>query len=260
MSLIHQLPHKVQNGLETKSLLKVISGLNNFDLASVSMISKAASEGGADMVDMACEPKLIESITNVTSLPICVSAVEPILFVDAISAGATLIEIGNFDSFYKKGIVFSAEQVLNLTKQTKDLLPNIPLSVTIPHTITLDQQVDLAITLVKEGADIIQTEGGTSSNPYSSGIQGCFEKSVPTLAATYAIKGEFAKNLIDCHIMSASGLSEVTAPLAITCGASAVGVGSVINKLDNLVSMIAVVRGIKESLKNPLIQKKSLKV
>ena len=258
MSLIHQLPQKVQKELEKKSLLKVISGLNNFDVNSVTMISKAASLGGADMIDMACKPELIESITKVTSLPICVSAVEPALFVDAVNAGATLIEIGNFDSFYKKGIIFTAAQVLNLTKQTKELLPNIPLSVTVPHIITLDQQVDLAVKLVKEGADIIQTEGGTSSKPFSAGIQGCLEKSVPTLAATYAINQEFLNNSIDIHIMSASGLSQVTAPLAISCGASAIGVGSVINKLDDLVSMSTVVRGIKEKLEKPLIKKKSL--
>tara|TARA_Y100001968_G_scaffold324685_1_gene364495 strand:- start:2187 stop:3002 length:816 start_codon:yes stop_codon:yes gene_type:complete len=260
MSLIHQLPHKVQKELETKSLLKVISGLNNFDLDSIAMISKAASIGGADMIDMACKPELIESIKKVTSLPICVSAVEPILFVDAVSAGATLIEIGNFDSFYKQGIIFSGEQVLNLTKQTKDLLPNIPLSVTVPHVLTLDQQVDLAIKLVKSGADIIQTEGGTSSKPSSAGIHGLFEKSVPTIAATYAIKREFEKNLIECPIMSASGLTQETSPLAITCGASAVGVGSVVNKLDDLVPMIAVIRGLKESLRKPLIYKKSLNI
>ena len=58
--------------------------------------------------------------------------------------------------------------------------------------------------------------------------------------------------------MSASGLSQVTAPLAISCGASAIGVGSVINKLDDLVSMSTVVRGIKEKLEKPLIKKKSL--
>ena len=258
MSLIHQLPQKVQKELEKKSLLKVISGLSNFDINLVTMISKAASLGGADMIDIACKPELIESIKNVTSLPICVSAVEPMLFVDAVSAGATLIEIGNFDSFYEKGIVFTPEQVLNLTKKTKELLPNIPLSVTVPHTISLDQQVDLAIKLVKEGADIIQTEGGTSSTPFSAGIKGCLEKSIPTLAATYSIKEEFVNNSIECPIMSASGLSQVTVPLAISCGASAVGIGSVINKLDNLVSMIAVVRGIKEKLGKPLIKKKSL--
>ena len=59
-------------------------------------------------------------------------------------------------------------------------MPNFPLSVTVPHTIPIDKQVDLAVKLVEEGVDIIQTEGGTSSTPYSPGIQGFFEKSVPT--------------------------------------------------------------------------------
>ena len=56
--------------------------------------------------------------------------------------------------------------------------------------------------------------------------------------------------------MSASGLSQITCPLAISCGASAVGVGSIINKLDDLISMIAVIRGLKESLKNTIIREK----
>ena len=79
----------------------------------------------------------------------------------------------------------------------------------------IDKQVDLAIKLVEEGVDIIQTEGGTSSSPYSAGIQGFFEKSVPTLAATYAIHQEFNKQSLNTPIMSASGLSQVTCPLAI---------------------------------------------
>jgi len=40
----------------------------------------------------------------------------------------------------------------------------------------------------------------------------------------------------------------VTAPLAIAAGASGIGVGSAINKLDNEVSMIAVVRSLVEAL------------
>ena len=248
MSLINQLPQKVQEELHKRSLLKVISGLNNFDTESVKMIAKAASLGGADIIDLACQPKLVETVLDITELPICVSAVEPKLFLDSVKAGATFIEIGNFDSFYEKGINFTGEQVLDLTKETKALLPDIPLSVTVPHTISLDQQVDLAIQLISEGADIIQTEGGKSSKPYSSGIQGLFEKSVPTLAATFSIKQEFVKNAIDNPIMSASGLSQITCPLAISSGASAVGVGSVINRLDNIVGMIAVIRGLKESL------------
>ena len=46
-------------------------------------------------------------------------------------------------------------------------MPNVPLSVTVPHTMPFDKQVDLAIKLVEEGVDIIQTEGGTSSTPVS---------------------------------------------------------------------------------------------
>ena len=252
MTLINQLPQKVQAELKKKSLLKVISGLNNFNIESVKMIAQAASYGGADVIDLACDPKLVETVQDITSVPICVSAVQPNLFIDAVKAGAKLIEIGNFDSFYEKGINFSAQQVLSLTKETKELLPNVPLSVTIPHKISLDKQVDLAMQLVKEGADIIQTEGGTSSKPYSSGIQGLFEKSIPTLAATFSIKQEFIKHSINNPIMCASGLSKVTCPLAISSGASAVGVGSVINKLDNLIGMIAVIRGLKESLEIPV--------
>ncbi len=256
MSLINLLPQKIQEELSCKTLLKVISGLSNFETQSVKKISEAAFVGGADLVDIACKPELVESAIEISSLPICVSSVEPKLFINSVKAGATLIEIGNYDSFYDKGITFSEEKILNLTKETKDLLPNIPLSVTVPHTMPIDKQVDLAIKLVFEGADIIQTEGGKSSNPYSLGIQGLFEKSVPTLAATYAIFKEFEKQSISIPIMSASGLSEVTCPLASSCGASAVGVGSIVNKLDDLISMIAVVRGLKESLKNSMIKEK----
>ena len=256
MSLINLLPQKTQEELRSQSLLKVISGLNNFDLQSVKTIVEAASLGGADLVDIACKPELVDLALQNSSLPVCVSSVEPYSFLDSVKAGASLIEIGNYDSFYEKGINFSDEKVLNIAKETRDLLPNVPLSVTVPHTMPIDKQVDLALKLVDESVDIIQTEGGTSSRAYSSGIQGFFEKSVPTLAATFAIYQEFKKQSVDIPIMSASGLSQVTCPLAISCGASAVGVGSVVNKLDDLISMIAVVRGLKESLKNSIIGEK----
>ena len=256
MTLINQLPQKVQKELNNQSLLKVISGLNNFDIDSVKLIVKAASLGGADLIDLACKSELVEAALEITSLPICVSSVEPKLFIDPVKAGAKIVEIGNYDTFYEKGIIFTAEEVVMMTKETRDLLPNIPISVTVPHTLSLDKQVDLAVKLVQEGADIIQTEGGKSSFPYSPGIQGLFEKAVPTLASTFAIKKEFLKNSIPNPIMSASGLSQITCPLAISSGASAVGVGSVINKLDNLLGMIAAVRGLKESLDKSIISQK----
>ena len=59
------------------------------------------------------------------------------------------VEIGNYDSFYDAGIVFSPDQVcryhinqiLNLTVETRRILPFVTLSVTVPHTLSLPDQV-----------------------------------------------------------------------------------------------------------------------
>ena len=234
---------KLAPALTQKNALKVISGLNNFDRKLVSAVVKAADAGGATFVDIAAEPKLIETIRSLTNLPICVSAVEPGLFVDAVNAGADLIEIGNFDSFYSQGIRFEAAEVLELTQKTRSLLPNITLSVTVPHILALDEQVNLAEQLVQAGADIIQTEGGTSIQPANAGVRGLIEKAAPTLAAAHSIS-----HAVDIPVLCASGLSSVTVPMAIAAGASGVGVGSAINQLNSEVAMIAVVRSLTEAL------------
>lgn len=236
---------RLDRAFASKNALKVISGLNNFNRDRVAQVVKAAEAGGATFVDIAAEPNLVREIRNLTSLPICVSAVEPQLFVDALKAGADLIEIGNFDSFYAQGIKFDAPEVLNLTKQTRSLLRDVTLSVTVPHILSLDEQVELALQLVDAGANIIQTEGGTSIHPVHPGVRGLIEKAAPTLAAAHSIAQE-----VDIPVLCASGLSSVTAPMAIVSGASGVGVGSAINQLDNEVAMVAQVRSLVEALIN----------
>ncbi len=236
---------KLDRAFTSKNALKVISGLNNFNRDRVAQVVKAAEAGGATFVDIAAETNLVRYIRSLTNLPICVSAVEPQLFVDALKAGADLIEIGNFDSFYAQGRKFEAPEVLNLTKQTRSLLPDVTLSVTVPHILSLDKQVELASALVDAGANIIQTEGGTSIAPAHPGVQGLIEKAAPTIAAAYSIAQEVA-----VPVLCASGLSSVTVPMAIASGASGVGVGSAINQLDNEVAMVAQVRSLVEALVN----------
>ena len=234
---------RLQKAFEQSGVLKVISGLNNFDANRVTTIVKAAERGGATFVDIAADPDLVKLVKGLTNLPVCVSAVEPNQFVKATQAGADLIEIGNFDSFYAQGRRFEAEEVLALTQETRSLLPDITLSVTVPHILTLDQQVQLAEELVQAGADIIQTEGGTSSTPRSAGTLGLVEKASPTLAAAYEIS-----RAVSVPVLCASGLSNVTVPMAIAAGAAGVGVGSAINQLDNEVAMVAAVRSLVEAL------------
>lgn len=233
-------------GFQTKRALKVIAGLHNFDAQKVAAVVTAAEKGGATHVDIACDPELVKLATSLTALPVCVSSVVPEDFVAAVEAGAHMIELGNYDSFYESGRVFSASEILELTKRTRELLPTIAFSVTVPHTLPLDEQVSLAEKLEVMGADIIQTEGGTSASPLSPGIQGLIEKASPTLAAAYAIS-----KAVRIPVMCASGLSAVTAPIACGAGAAGVGIGSAVNKLNDQIGMIAAVRSIADSLGLP---------
>lgn len=232
-----------QRALAHASALKIISGLTNLDFDNVADVVKAAQQGGATFVDIAADADLVRMVRNLIDLPICVSAVEPQQLASAVAAGADLVEIGNFDAFYAQGRRFEGPEVLALTEETRSLLPHITLSVTVPHILTLDAQVQLAEELVAAGADIIQTEGGTSSSPTHGGTLGLIEKAAPTLAAAHAIA-----HAVSVPVLCASGISDVTAPMAIAAGAAGVGVGSAVNKLNDPLAMVAVVRRLVEAM------------
>ncbi len=242
------LPLTLSQKIASCSLLKVISGLNNFDQQSVTRIAKAAGLGGADLIDVACDPHLVRLAIKASGLPICVSSVEPELFVEAVRAGASMIEIGNFDSFYPQGRFFNAREVLDLAIQSKKLIKDIPLSVTVPHLLPLDQQAQLAIDLVDVGADIIQTEGSVKATPKNPGVLGLIEKAAPTLAAVQTIFKSFSECQIEVPLICASGLSEATVGMAFASGASGVGVGSVVNRLDSELEMIAMVKNLRTAI------------
>jgi hypothetical protein len=244
MSRLQQLPVALQRSLEQRSALKVIAGLMNFDASSVALVARAAGHGGADLIDVACDPELVSlAIRESGGVPVCVSLVEPEQFPAAVAAGAAMVEIGNFDAFYPEGRVFGAEEVLALTRRTRELLPEVVLSVTVPHVLPLDQQEQLAVDLVAAGADLIQTEGGTSAKPFSAGSLGLIEKAAPTLAAAHSIS-----RAVDVPVLCASGLSAVTLPMAIAAGAAGVGVGSAVNRLSDELAMVAVVRGLRAAV------------
>ncbi|KAE9610634.1 hypothetical protein Lal_00029803 [Lupinus albus] len=242
-SLLSNTKELVLKDFQERRALKIITGLQNFNKGNVASVVIAAEKGGATHVDIACDPELVKLALSLTSCSVCVSSVDPATFPAAVEAGALMVEIGNYDSFYEKGIVFTAQQILGLTKETRRILPSVVLSVTVPHTLSLPDQVKLAELLEQEGVDIIQTEGGKSSNPTESGVLGLIEKATPTLAAAYSIS-----RAVKIPVMCSSGISAVTAPMAITAGASGVGVGSAINRLNDVVAMIAEVRSISSSL------------
>ena len=228
-----------QNG----NALKIISGLHNLDKINVKNVAWAANFGGASHIDIACDMELIKLVKSISTIPICVSSVKPSDFVLAIEAGADMIEIGNFDSFYDFGINFTAEDIIEMTKTTRKLLPDTVLSVTIPHILNLSQQITLAKELESIGCDIIQTEGKMKSNINGLGIQELIELSAPTIASAYALS-----RAVKIPIMCSSGLTDVTASLAIAAGAKGVGIGSMVNKLKTSQQMLLAVNAIAESM------------
>jgi hypothetical protein len=250
MSRFTSLPPSLRQAITSSRLLKVIAGLTNVDQVSVLRIARAAAGGGGDLVDIACEPSLVRAVAEACpDLPICVSAVDPELFPAAVAAGAAMVEIGNFDAFYPQGRIFGAAEVLELTRRTRTLLPDVVLSVTVPHVLPLDQQEQLALDLQAAGADLIQTEGGTSAHPHSAGSLGLIEKAAPTLAAAHSISRALAAaGHSPAPVLCASGLSAVTVPMALAAGASGVGVGSAVNKLGDELAMGAVVRSLREAI------------
>ena len=121
MTRLQTLPGSLQKSIQNRSLLKVISGLNNFNSESVVRISKAAGLGGADLLDIACDRELVELAVDASNIPVCVSSVEPKLFPQAVKAGASIIEIGNFDSFYPEGRFFSANESTSSAEKKRPL-------------------------------------------------------------------------------------------------------------------------------------------
>ena len=235
---------------EDRCALKAIAGLMNFDRVAVADISRAAAQGGATHIDVAADAELVEMARQAlgpaaSRVAVCVSGVDPVSLAAAM-AHADMGEVGNFDWFYATDEEFTidSDTVLHIASEVRRLCPDKPLSVTVPHTLPLDAQVDLAQQLEQEGlADIIQTEGAAVASPAGAGVLGLIEKASPTLAATHAISRG-----VTIPVMAASGVTDVTAPLAIAAGASGVGIGTFIAKQNSEVSRIAAVRAVYEAL------------
>lgn len=229
--------------LEEKRAVKVIAGIDNFDIDRVKSVVIAADKAGASAVDVAADRTIIEMAKETTTLPIFVSSIVPEDLAAAVKAGADAIEVGNFDALYKKGMRMSAMEIIDIVKETLSLIgkSNVFKCVTVPGHIDVSEQIELAKTLEEMGIDLIQTEGAAIANAHSAGARGLLETAQVSIANTI----ELARN-VEIPVMTASGITTTTAAMAFAAGASAIGVGSCINKLNSEIEMIAMARAIVE--------------
>lgn len=222
--------------LEEKRAVKVIAGIDNFDIESVKKVVASADMTGASAVDICADETIISEVRKMTEMAIFVSSIVPEELVRAVELGADAIELGNFDVLYKTGKTFSSEDVLRLTKRTLALLDGkeVFFSVTIPGELEINEQISLARELEVLGIDLIQTEGHFAKDEQSNGVRGLMERVELTISNTI----ELARN-VELPIMTATGINPTTAPFAFAAGASAIGCGSCINKLNSELSMVA---------------------
>ena len=239
--------------LEAKRAVKIIAGLDNFDMDRVRNVVIAADKAGASAVDVAAKEEIIKMAKKTTSLPVFVSSIVPQDLAMAVKVGADAIEIGNFDALYKKGLRMSAEEILDIVKETLALIgnSNVFVCVTVPGHIDISSQIALAKELEALNIDLIQTEGAATVHTTAEGARALLETAQVSIANTI----ELSRN-VDIPVMTASGLTTTTVPMAIAAGASAVGVGSCINKLGSDIEMIATATAIVEAVKGAKVSEK----
>lgn len=229
--------------LKEKRAVKIIAGIDNFDIDNIKKVVAAANQAGVSAIDISASEKVFEAARQLTNLPLFVSSIIPEDLVQAVKMGADAIELGNFDALYKKGLRIGVEEVFELARKTISLIDKskVFFCVTVPGHIRVAEQIDLARRLEELGVDLIQTEGSAIANVQSEGARGLMETAEVSIANTI----EISRN-IDIPVMTASGITPTTAALAFAAGASAIGVGSCINKLDSTIAMVAVAKNLVE--------------
>jgi thiamine monophosphate synthase len=242
---MNDIKSKVLADLQDRKLLKVIAGINNYDMDKVLRVVRSAEAMGASVIDISAREDIVIAARRILkNTALMVSSVELSELKRAIELGADMIELGNFEALHDAGIFYSADEVLELAREIMSFKSHALVSITIPGHLEVSEQVQLAEALQEMGVEMIQTEGASLVEAKSASALGQIEKVRLTLANTI----EISKVLSHTFIITASGISPDTTKLAIAAGASGVGVGKYVNKLESELEMMAAISALKESL------------
>lgn len=228
--------------LTERRLLKVIAGIENFDMAAVVSIARAAQAGGAQAIDIAADAAIISAVkTAAPELIVFVSSTTPAKLVEAAQAGADVLELGNYDALYRQGVHPTKDEILGWAREVRTGAPGVPLCVTVSGHLPIAGQLELATALETLGVEILQTEGqvGPESDDTFLALAGA----VSALGNTAEIR-----KAVKLPLLLAGGFNRVTAAFAVAAGADALGVGKAVTRLANEASMTTEVRALKEAL------------
>jgi hypothetical protein len=233
---MNNVVNQFQQALSQKRALKVIAGIANHDVNQVLRVIEAANQTDAQAIDVSAHKDVVFAAREATSKMLFASSIVVNELVEAVNQGVDAVELGNFDALYEQGVFISAEEVLQLSE---DLMLQLGgktfFCVTIPGHLSTDTQVRLAKQLQALGVNLIQTEGAIRqmANEPKTAVISADAKFERTLANTKAIAGA-----VNIPVMSATGINSTNANQAQEVGASAVGIGSAVNKLSSQEEMV----------------------
>jgi hypothetical protein len=227
--------NRFQAQLQARTAVKAIAGIANLEIDRIEQVVRAANEAGVVAVDVAAARPVVEHVRAMTDAVLFASSIHPAELAEAVEAGADAVELGNYDALYDQGLFLSAEDVLKLAQETVSRVAGRAfVCVTVPGHLGVDAQIRLARELEALGVNLIQTEGAARLLAAEPKVQtlSAAEKATLTLSNTRALVA--ATRL---PVMSASGIAAVNVADAIEAGASAVGIGSAINRLATVDAM-----------------------
>lgn len=237
--------------LTERRLLKVIAGITNFDRANVLAVARAAQAGGAQAVDIAADPALVDAVKAETDLIVFVSSTEPAKLI-ACADRADVLELGNYDALYRAGIHPTRAQILDWAREVKAAVGDAtPLCVTVSGHLSIDEQRTLAADLQDLGVDILQTEGQVG--PESEDTFAALAGAVQALGNTAEIR-----RVVSLPLLLAGGFNRVSAPFAVAAGADALGVGKAVTRHADEAAMADEVRALATALEAARAEGKGL--
>nr|YP_009314069.1 Hypothetical protein ycf23 [Izziella formosana]SCW22323.1 Hypothetical protein ycf23 [Izziella formosana] len=239
------LSYSIGQACNKKQVLKTIIGIDNFKFSNSVDKIKAAEISGATYLDIAANTQILLEVKALSSVPVCVSSICIKELEDCYYAGADMLELGNFDVFYTKNIYLTDTHIIRMTRQLKKKLPEASICVTIPHIFNLKKQITLAKRLQDLGIDMIQTEGGLSKHVNTSYTSDILSKASATLGNTAILSRS-----VTLPVIASSGISSLTAPIAISCGAAGVGVGSFFNNFQSTKELSKQIKEIVHSMQS----------
>lgn len=212
--------------LQNKPFLKVIAGIENFDKESVKALAQAA-DGQAMAIDLAADEELVKWVKANTQLLVFVSSLNPTELAQAAEWGADLVELGNFDPLYKRGETVTSEQVLTWTRELQQLTQGqVPLCITIPGKLDIDEQIDFAQQIQAAGADLLQIENVRSGMEHATLIQ----------------------KAVELPLILSGRLDESNLDEALATGVAGVGIGAAIRAEETVPAMQAKIQGLQTCL------------